>query len=260
MAKRIVTKIGDVFCADLGDGRKGYFQYVAIDSTMLNSSVIRVFKRRYKSDEHPTIEEILKDEVQFYAHTVLRPGIEFNYWHKVGKSDEIGIEEVKKVLFGFTQDTDENWFGRIIDVDPRKHWQIWHLNEDEKKIGRLPKKYREVVEFGIVIPYIEIFSRMKYGYYKSHSHEYDEIKRVPFSYVHSYLKKNNNHSVTYYHYLGDSVIQQIILSDGELVRTVSGDCLPLPKFYEINWYKADFISEDEFQKEWNKYCNPKESY
>ena len=42
MAKRIVTKIGDVFCSEIDGQCKRFFQYFAIDSTMLNSSVIRV--------------------------------------------------------------------------------------------------------------------------------------------------------------------------------------------------------------------------
>ena len=48
MAKRIVTKIGDVFCAEIEGQCKRFFQYFAIDSTQLNSSVIRVFKQHYR--------------------------------------------------------------------------------------------------------------------------------------------------------------------------------------------------------------------
>jgi len=43
--KRIVTKIGDIFSIDLDSKTKKYFQYVTNDETMLNSSVIRVFKK-----------------------------------------------------------------------------------------------------------------------------------------------------------------------------------------------------------------------
>lgn len=252
MAKRIVTKIGDVFCAELGDGYKGYFQYVAIDKTMLGGRVIRVFKKRYKVDEQPTVEEILKDEVQFYAHTLLKPGIQLNHWYKVGKSEEIGIEEVKKVLFGLTNDTKEDWLGRDIDVDPRKNWQVWHLNEDEKKIGRLSNKYRDIVEYGAVLSFINILDRMKYGYYKFNCFEFDELKRIPLCDVNSYLKVTDKSNVVYYHYLGDTAVGQIILSGGNLVRMVAGKDLFLPKFHEINWYYDDFITEKEFQDEWNR--------
>ena len=90
MAKRIVTKIGDVFCSEIDGQCKRFFQYFAIDSTMLNSSVIRVFKQHYPMDYIPDISEIIVGEVEFYAHTVLRRGIADGIWYKVGKSLELG--------------------------------------------------------------------------------------------------------------------------------------------------------------------------
>lgn len=44
MTKRIVTKIGDVFCAEIDNRIKRYFQYIVNDMEQLNSSVIRVLK------------------------------------------------------------------------------------------------------------------------------------------------------------------------------------------------------------------------
>ena len=93
--KRIVTKIGDVFCAEIDDQYKRYFQYVVDDMEQLNSSVIRVFKRHYPMDDEPMIDDIVKDEVEFYAHTVLKFGILYNVWYKVGKSKDIGGEECR---------------------------------------------------------------------------------------------------------------------------------------------------------------------
>ena len=45
------------------------------------------------------IEEIVEDEVEFYAHTILKFGIVFNAWYKVGTSKNIG-DEYKEALFG----------------------------------------------------------------------------------------------------------------------------------------------------------------
>ena len=84
MAKRIVTKIGDVFSAKLPDGTKGHFQFVAIDKANMSSTVIRVFKKRYALNETPSIDEIVHGEVAFYAHTILRVGIEDGAWEKIG--------------------------------------------------------------------------------------------------------------------------------------------------------------------------------
>lgn len=43
------------------------------------------------------------DEVELYAHTVLRAGIVYGAWYKVGDSKEIG-EGRKDVLFGTASD------------------------------------------------------------------------------------------------------------------------------------------------------------
>ena len=98
MAKRIVTKIGDVFCVEIDNQCKRYFQYIVNDMEQLNSSVIRVFKLHYPIDYKPIIDDIVKDEVEFYAHTVLRAGIVNNAWYKVGKSKDLGGDEYMDVL------------------------------------------------------------------------------------------------------------------------------------------------------------------
>lgn len=96
--KRIVTRIGNVFCAEIDNECKRFFQYVANDLEELNSSVIRVFKTKYPMDYKPNIEEIVKDEVEFYAHTILKFGIVFNAWYKVETSKNIGKGH-KEALF-----------------------------------------------------------------------------------------------------------------------------------------------------------------
>ncbi|MBK8191990.1 MAG: hypothetical protein IPK76_01750 [Lewinellaceae bacterium] len=93
MAKRIITKIGDVFCLNVSEGVQRYFQYVANDMTQLNSSVIRVFKKNYPAGQTINFDEIVSDEVDFYAHCVLAWGIQFGHWQKAGKSQNIGTVE-----------------------------------------------------------------------------------------------------------------------------------------------------------------------
>lgn len=78
MAKRIASKIGDIFCVEIESENKAYFQYIANDMTQLNSSVIRVFKKRYPMDYIFSIEDVVSDDVEFYAHTILKFGIQEN--------------------------------------------------------------------------------------------------------------------------------------------------------------------------------------
>ena len=100
--KRIITRIGDIFCIEIDNEYKCYFQYIAKDMSQLNSSVIRVFKRHYPMDYEYDEQEVLNDEVNFYAHTILRIGIDNGTWYKVGKSKEVG--DLTKILFRFSSD------------------------------------------------------------------------------------------------------------------------------------------------------------
>ena len=83
--KRIVTKIGNVFCVQISPQEKKYFQYIANDMLQLNSSVIRVFERTYPTDQEPKLTDVVQGKVEFYAHTVLSWGIRLEKWTKVGK-------------------------------------------------------------------------------------------------------------------------------------------------------------------------------
>ena len=156
MAKRIVTKIGDVFCAEIDNKFKRYFQYIVNDMEMLNSSVIRVFKTHYSMDHKPICDEVVKDEVEFYAHTVLRFGIIYNAWYKIGSSKEIG--DFANVLFRSSRD-----YGEKVKISER--WDVWHINEPIVYVGKLTKEYQHA-ELGYVISYIDIVNKLKYGCYK----------------------------------------------------------------------------------------------
>ncbi len=120
MAKRIVTKIGDVFCVEVDNEYKCFFQYVANDMTVLNSSVIRVFKEHYPIDYKPNLDEIVRGNVHFYAHTILRFGILYNAWYKVGRHDDIG--NPKEICF--------RWFKEIdfSKISKSYNWTIWKIN------------------------------------------------------------------------------------------------------------------------------------
>lgn len=138
MAKRIVTKIGNIFCAEIDgkyaniDGKyKVYFQYIANDMSQLNSSVISVFKRRYPLDANPKMDDIVMNEVAFYAHTVLRAGIDVGAWYKVGKSDNLGLDSLRNVWFGdVTYLGNPNFRVDYSKFNTQDNWWVWHVNEE----------------------------------------------------------------------------------------------------------------------------------
>ena len=262
MAKRIVTKIGNVFCAEFEDFKR-YFQYIANDLTQLNSSVIRVFRRHYPLDYKPVIDDIVKDEVQFYAHTILRRGIELGGWYKVGKSAEIGGAELSKVVFGYTINHTYNYYTyEINDVDPLTNWHIWHVNGEFTGIGKLPEKYHSVLELGGVYQFESIRFRMKYGYYLNFPIEYEILKRVPLPDADSFMKIEDESSktVTFYHFHGDRAVRQIVVMPGEKIRLTEQEPkigkhrLFKGRFGDINWNYKQFITKDEFEYEWNATC------
>lgn len=151
--KRIHTKIGDVFVVKLENGRKKYFQLVVFDLTQLNSDVIRVFKTSYSEDNNCNLSEIINDEVDFYAHCVTKWGIQLGFWEKVGKSLEVGNNDV---LFRSSSDDPKT---KISD-----NWWIWKVNEQQQYVGKLEGENR-LAEIGSIIPSDSIVYRINTGKY-----------------------------------------------------------------------------------------------
>ena len=257
MAKRIVTKIGNVFCVEIDSEKKAYFQYIANDMSMLNSSVIRAFKTHYPIDANPKIDQIVSDDVAFYAHTVLRAGIQFNAWYKVGTSKEIDEETVSNVIFGFPSIYVINSRKNEETRNPLSNWYIWKINMDLIRVGKLPKEYWDIVEPGAVEPYVEIISRIKFGYYRYTSVEYDVLKRKPLSNVDSFIKAVGERLTTYYQFKGQRVVKELIITDKEVIRLTTdspnakGYELRKADFSETNWLHKNFITRQEFEEAWN---------
>ena len=254
--KRIVTKIGDVFCVEFPDNTKGYFQYIANDLTQLNSSVIRVFENHYPIDSEETIDNIVKDKVAFYAHTILRIGIQFNAWHKVGNSKNIGDSELQNVIFGYTFDTKIE-FKSIIHVDPLTNWTVWHINGNLHDIGVLPDPYHGIVELGSVLPYHLITERMERGYNTDSRKIYEIMKRKPRPEYKSYIKDMSDGKDIYICFKGDYFEKAVIPIDGKLTRISHDEAVSnnmeiiSKKFSDTNWKTQNFITEDEFNQVWD---------
>ena len=152
--KRIVTKIGDIFRVDLDDNKKRFFQYVAIDESMLGGSVIRVFKRMYDIDAEPSFGEIVNDSVDFYTHTSLKIGILEGYWKKIGRIANIG-------------DTENIFFRSVGELDASKlkksrHWLVWKVNCERQDIGEMKEIYKKY-DLGSIFPSIWVLNKIKTG-------------------------------------------------------------------------------------------------
>jgi len=254
--KRIVTKIGDVFCVEFSNNTKGYFQFIAIDKEQLGSSVIRAFKTHYPIYPDIMIEDIVKDEVDFYAHTILRAGIEYDTWYKVGKSADIGLEELKNVIFGHTSQFDR-FANEIKKVNPLTNWILWHVNEPSVYAGVLPLHLYNIVEDGAVMPHHLIKARMESGYYPEYTELYDLSKRHPRSEYRSYVTFTKNNEVFYMCFQGDCFDKAVILTDCKKTKITKDDAflnnieIAKKKFSDTCWRKKNFITEEEFNKVWD---------
>jgi len=159
MAKRIVTKIGNVFLVKFENSQR-YFQYVANDMTMLNSSVIRIFKKHYPLNSFPNLTEVVKDEIDFYAHTVLRWGIELGFWEKVGKEGVVG--EIN-VLFRRSLDCGIKQGEEPVKIS--QNWDVWRINDEcFTRVGKLVGENRKS-EIGVVMDAESIVHRLRTGEY-----------------------------------------------------------------------------------------------
>ena len=155
MAKRIVTKIGDIFSVTLDNGNLRFFQYVANDWTDLNSSVIRVFKKEYPKGYELNPEEVVSDNVDFYAHTILGMGVTDGDWQKVGKCEDVG--DTENILF---REVRKN----AVDHNERI-WKAWYINKEWNTIGKLTDDFRAKSDIGSVWVSSALVYRIKNGVY-----------------------------------------------------------------------------------------------
>ena len=256
--KRVVTKIGDIFCVEFPDNTKGYFQYIANDITQLNSSVIRAFYTHYPIDQEVKNEDIVKDKVDFYAHTILRGGIDFDVWYKIGKSSDIGEENIQNILFTTVP------FDFIIlpnneiqKINPLDNWRIWHIGQDMINVGPLPSSLIHKVNHGAVIAFHQIVNRMRLGYYTSNNPINKVVKRCPRPEVHSYLSREEGDRVTYLCFKGNEFERGIVKDGDSIVRICADENIPAyeqlqkGKFSDTNWDFDDLITEEEFNQIWN---------
>ena len=156
MAKRVITKIGDVFVALIDNTYKVYFQYIVNDLEQLNSDVIRVFKKRYSKGEQPSLLEIIKGEIDFYAHCVTNFGIKQGYWEKIGNIKELG--DFSQVLFC----SKKEWPNKDID-----EWYIWQINKKRKYVGSL-KNNKKKIYIGLIFVPQNIIYKIKNGHYREY--------------------------------------------------------------------------------------------
>lgn len=161
MAKRVNTKIGDIFSVPINETEKRYMQLIAFDETQLNSDVIRAFKKIYPVNEKPNLEEIVNGGIFFYAHCVTKFGVKFNLWESVGNSQNVG--NIQDILFRGSSDSGHRRGDEPIKIS--QNWYVWRINDAKfTHVGKLEGDYKKA-ELGVIVNPYDIVDRMKTGNY-----------------------------------------------------------------------------------------------
>ena len=135
----------------------------------LNSDVIRAFATAYPVSAEPNISDIVNDEVDFYAHCVIKWGVRLGFWEKIGNAVDVG--ELNDILFRDTSD-----YGHSEGEEPiRKsnNWYVWHIGDDDfTRVGELEGENRNA-EIGVVMDPVSIVERLKTGRYGGFYPDYE---------------------------------------------------------------------------------------
>lgn len=148
---------GSIYGVRLDDRCQRFFQYIAFDKTN-GAEVIRVFKKKYPADYIPDPEQIVTDEVDFYAETWTIPnGVIDGVWSKVGISKNVG--DTKNIMF-------RNYVG-VEKTDKMKAtgWVVWKISKKRIYFDKLSEEYRERAEWGFIFSINKIMDRIKTGSY-----------------------------------------------------------------------------------------------
>lgn len=258
MKKRYLSKLGDVYCVEIDNKYKSFFQYVANDISQLNSSVIRVFKTRYTIEDFPNIDDIINDDVIFYAHTIIQVGIINGVWYKVNKSNCQTNTKVNSIVW-VTNDNDQFYISPMILLNklfPFFNWSLWTISSYTLLCYRYLKWLSNKVEYGTILPTDQIIDRIKFGYYTITSIAFNVIKRHPFPFVDSYVKQSIEDVARYYHFHGEEPVREIRIENGKTYlmtrENPQSDIFRMrtKSFSDTNWKYHEFIEEDEFENIW----------
>lgn len=254
MAIRNRLKIGDIFFIKVDMYNKRYFQYVHTDLSQHKSKIIRAFKSLYPMEAYPSAATIVSDEVAFYAHTNVTEGLNLELWHKYDNSTLVDLEALQKITF-FE-------YNRCMASSLRKHdgnsinynWKLWSVNGNICNIPDISNYSNSNLEIGSIMPVVQIKFRLINGYYTFCKEEYDIIKRKPFSYISTFIRREIYGIITYLYFKGENVFEVLCIDNNILLKdnpsfitenTINE--IKNLKFGDINWNIDNYINRGVFE-------------
>ncbi len=160
--KRIQIRQGDIFEVSVTNGKK-YFQFIGLDITQLNSEIIRAFKSTYDADDIPTVDELVNDEIEFHAHTMIRLGYKMGLYTKIGASTNNLTEDV---IWRQSEDVGNP------EIKVSKRWLTWKTGRNMKQFNGELEELRNT-EIGCVHNPIDVVEKMTNGEYRYFHHKFE---------------------------------------------------------------------------------------
>lgn len=154
---------GDIFKATFENGKSRYMQYILDDPCQLNSNVVRIFNFIGDKDVEYPLNEIISSNADFYTHVIVKWGLEYGFWTKIGNYP---IEnEFQPPKFRDVFDLDIEVIENKIQYHKTNKWQIWQAGNpfsSRKNIGFLTNEYKKT-ELGIIFSPGNVYKRMQDG-------------------------------------------------------------------------------------------------
>ena len=159
--KRVVVKPGYIYEVQINDREKCYFQNLGNDYQALGANAIRVFKTKYSLDAKPTAIEIVTDEVRLYIHIFIRAAVKEGYCVKVGKSNDLGLDDLMKVDFY------GGYVGRKQGINKKEveEWMVYKFGTLwQEKIAN-PQHGDKYIEDGTVVSILSVIDWLNAGHW-----------------------------------------------------------------------------------------------
>lgn len=255
-------KIGDIFFIQVDMCSKRYFQYVHTDLSQRKSKIIRAFKSLYPMEAYPSADTIVSDEVAFYAHTNVTEGLNLEVWHKYDNSKIVDLEALQKItFFEYNRSMPPSSLSEHDDSSINYNWKLWRVNGDSYNILDIGNYSKCNLEIGGIMTVGQIKFRLINGFYTFCNEEYEIIKRTPFSYISTFIKREIYGILMYLYFKGENIFEvlcinnNILLKDNpSLVTENTINEIKNLKFGDINWNIENYITRSEFENANNSKC------
>ena len=140
--KRLKLEKGDIFEVPFENCKKGYFQYVMDDESLMGSNIISVFDIQISNESVIDFEILKTCKFKFYTHCMVLGGYKLDIFFKIGN---LQLEDNFKIPY-FRDQSERG------GVEKSYSWYVWKANEEFEKIGELTEKYKSYNLGGIFHP------------------------------------------------------------------------------------------------------------